>query len=60
MATSNATKAIKRPKRLESIEQRRGAQCILPTAKLGPTLDEIRSRLDRLEARHQSPPINHD
>jgi hypothetical protein len=36
--------------RLESIEQRiEERNAILPTAKLGLTLDEIRDRLDRLE-----------
>ena len=36
--------------RVESIEQRiEECNAILPTAKLGQTLDEIRSRLDRLE-----------
>ena len=38
--------------RLESIEQRiEERNAILPTAKLGLTLDEIRDRLDRLENR---------
>ena len=47
--------------RVELIEQRvEERNAILPTAKLGLTLEEIGRRLDRLEGPHESPPINHD
>jgi hypothetical protein len=43
-------------KRLETMELRMEERnAILPTAKLGLTLDEIRARLDRLEAQNDDP-----
>jgi hypothetical protein len=46
--------------RVDLIESVQGAQkTFIPTADLMAMLNEIRGRLDRLEAKNENPPINH-
>jgi hypothetical protein len=47
-------------KRLETVEsQVRERHQILPTSQIKATLSAIGARLDRLEATHEDPPIDH-